>query len=294
MSIFITIVLVIAGVMAGLQAWRWSDNRHAAKVWADLERLEQHPASTFDPSIVEDLPEPARRYFLYTIKAGTSIRKVTEILMSGEIGLGTQDKPSYLPMQAKQILAPPHGLVWNLNAGRGLMRISGSDGFDGETSWVRFWLMKTIPIVRVGGSTNHARAALGRVVAEAVSWTPAALLPDHAVSWEAVSADVARATVNYKGMAQTVDVTVADDGRPTMVVIPRWSDANPEKTYRLQPFGGFLSEFRDFDGYRLPTHVEGGDFIGTEAYFPFYKAQVDHLRFVACRKLRRGPSYTQA
>jgi hypothetical protein len=160
------------------------------------------------------------------------------------------------------------------------MRISGSDGFDGETSWVRFWLMSTIPIVRAGGSTDHARAAFGRVVAEAVFWAPAALLPGDAVSWAAVSADVARATVNHRGIVQTVDVTVAEDGRPTMVVIPRWSDANPEKTYQLQPFGGVLSEFRDFDGYKLPTHVEGGNFIGTEAYFPFYKAQVDDLCFV--------------
>jgi hypothetical protein len=279
MNILVAVALVLVSVVAGLQAWRWSDSRRAAQVWARLERLGQGQPSTFDPSSVEDLPEPARRYFLYTIKAGTPIRHVTEIFMSGEIGLGTQDKPNYWPMQAKQILAPPHGLVWNVNAGRGLMRILGSDGFDGETSWVRFWLMKTIPIVRVGGSTDHARAAFGRVVAEAVFWAPAALLPGDAVSWEAVSADVARATVNYREMVQTVDVAVADDGRPTMVIIPRWSNANPEKTYELQPFGGYLSEFRNFGGYRLPTYVEGGNFIGTEAYFPFYKAQVDDLRF---------------
>jgi hypothetical protein len=183
-------------------------------------------------------------------------------------------------MRAEQILAPPHGLVWELHAGKGLMHLSGSDGFDGETSWVRFWFMKSIPIVRVGGSNDHARAAFGRVVAEAVFWAPAALLPRDGVSWEAVSADVARATVAYNDMMQTVDVTVAEDGRPEMVVIPRWTDANPEKSYRLQPFGGFLSEFREFDGYKLPTHVEGGNFIGTEAYFPFYKAQVGSIRFL--------------
>jgi hypothetical protein len=30
----------------------------------------------------------------------------------------------------------------------------------------------------------------------------------------------------------------------------------------------------------LPTRVEGGNFIGTEDYFAFYKAQVDDLRFI--------------
>ena len=88
-------------------------------------------------------------------------------------------------------------------------------------------------------------------------------------------------------MTQTVDVTVDNDGRPTMVVIPRWSDANADKTYRLQPFGGYLSEFRDFDGYILPTRVEGGNFIGTEEYFPFYQANVESIRFVDRKQGRR-------
>jgi hypothetical protein len=183
-------------------------------------------------------------------------------------------------MRAEQILAPPHGLVWKLDAGRGFKRIAGSDGFDGETSWVRFWLLSAFPVVRAGGTADHARAAFGRVVAEAVFWAPAALLPDNDVTWEAIAADTARATVTRNGMTQTVDVTVASDGQPTTVVIPRWSDANPERTYQLQPFGGYLSEFRDFEGYRLPTRVEGGNFIGTEEYFPFYKARVEGLHFV--------------
>lgn len=111
-------------------------------------------------------------------------------------------------------------------------------------------------------------------------WAPAARLPNDHVTWEAVDADTARATVAFNEISQTVDVTVADNGRPTMVVIPRWSDANAERTYRLQPFGGYLSEFRDFDGYRLPTRVEGGNFIGTDEYFPFYKVTVESIRFV--------------
>ena len=285
MDILFIVLLFLLGLLAGLQAWRRSDKRQAAQGWANLERLGQGATSTFDPSSLQDLPEPARRYFLYTIEAGAPISTVTEISMSGEIGLGNKSTPNYLPMQARQVLAPPHGLVWNVEAGRGVMRFSGSDGFVSGTSWVRFWLLNTIPIVRAGGSPDHARAAFGRVIAEAVFWAPAALLPGNAVSWASVGADVARATVRYKEFSQTVDVTVAEDGRPTMVVIPRWSDANPEKTYQLQPFGGFLSEFLNFDGYRLPTRVEGGNFIGTEAYFPFYKARVDCLRFKRAHKV---------
>ena len=160
------------------------------------------------------------------------------------------------------------------------MRIFGSDGFEGSKSWVRFWLLNLIPVVRAGGGPDHARSAFGRLVAESVFFTPAALLPRNGVMWQPVSRDVARATVNLRGMDQTVDISVDEDGRPRTVVIPRWSNANPEKEYRLQHFGGTLSEFRRFDGYTLPARIEGGNFIGTPDYFPFYKARIESIRFL--------------
>jgi hypothetical protein len=49
---------------------------------------------------------------------------------------------------------------------------------------------------------------------------------------------------------------------------------------RVQPFDGFLSEFRAFQGFMLPTRVEAGNFFGTRDYFPFYKARVRAIRFL--------------
>jgi hypothetical protein len=40
-------------------------------------------------------------------------------------------------------------------------------------------------------------------------------------------------------------------------------------TRREQPFGGYLSDFREVNGYRLPMRVEGGNLIGTGDYLPF-------------------------
>ena len=273
------VVLLLAWLV--LQALRVSDQRQANRVWNDLAGTAAAGSTVFDPAMVQDLPDAARRFFLFTIRPGARLHHVTEIRMGGEIGLGDQENPDYLPMRAEQIIALPHGLVWKLAAGKGLMRISGSDGFDGVRSWVRFWLLHSVPVVRAGGGSDHARSAFGRVVAEAVFFAPAALLPHDGVTWEAAGPDTARATVTFNGMTQTVDVTVADDGRPLTVIIPRWSNANADKVYRLQPFGGTVAGFREFDGYVLPTHIEGGNFIGTEQYFPFYKADIEAIRFVS-------------
>lgn len=200
--------------------------------------------------------------------------------MSGEIGLGGREDPKYMPMRGQQIIAPPRGLIWKLDAGSSLIRIAGSDGFDGAWSWTRFWLLSAIPVVRAGNGRDHLRSAFGRVVAEVAFFAPAALMPNSDVAWEAVSSDTARATVTYRGMTQSVDVSVDEDGRPHTVVVPRWGNANPDKTYRIQPFGGTLSDFRQFDGYTLPTRIEGGNLIGTAEYFPFYRARVEDMRLL--------------
>jgi hypothetical protein len=80
-------------------------------------------------------------------------------------------------------------------------------------------------------------------------------------------------------LEQSVDLTVDPDGRPLHVSFLRWTSANPEKVYRLQPFGGYVSEFRAFDGFTLPTHLEAGNMFGTDDYFPFFIADVTGISF---------------
>lgn len=265
-------LLIGAALLAG---WRALDRKSDRDTWNSLVELAGPARGHFDPASIASLPEPAQRYFRYTIRPGAALQGVVEIEMRGKMGLGTKDEPNYRAMTAKQVLAPPYGLVWKLEAGP----VSGSDGAMPNYSWTRFWLFGVLPIVRVSGSEDHRRSAFGRVVAEGAFWAPARLLPGDTVRWESLDNDSARAIVTFAGLEQAVDITVADDGRPTRVVIQRWSNENPQKVFREQPFGGDLSDFRDFGDYRLPTKVEGGNHIGTDDYFPFFKANVAAIRF---------------
>jgi hypothetical protein len=282
--ILAALLVLLVGVVLALLIWRAADGRAASRartLLAAAGSFGRTLPERFDPSLVAHLPEPARRYFEYTILPGTPLATVAEITMTGEIGLGSEEDPRYLPMRAEQILAPPRGFFWEVSAGGGLMRMSGSDGLEGGRSWTRFWLLGLAPVVRSGGNEDHWKSAFGRVVADGVFWVPAALLPQNGVSWERVDDDTARATVTHRGMIQTVDVRVDSEGRPVVVSFPRWTDANPDGVFRVQPFGGELSEFREFEGYRLPTRAEAGNFFGTDDYFPFFKARVSEIRFPA-------------
>lgn len=220
---------IITTFAAGLIVLRYSDARADRREWARLASTQPEAPLRFSPQMVAHLPEPARRYFAFTILPDTPILSVAEIDMTGLFSLGTKEAPRYQNMKARQILALPHGFVWAMRTRSGLP-LSGSD----TASWTRFRILGLIPVARLGGTPDHSRSAFGRYVAEAVFWTPGALLPRQGVQWEAVGSDTARVTVIHGAMAQSIDVRIDDDGRPTQVQFQRWSNANPLKTFRLQ------------------------------------------------------------
>ncbi|WP_206419936.1 DUF6544 family protein [Minwuia thermotolerans] len=273
-------ILVLTAVIGGLAGMSVRDRRQDA----DLRRALLHDRAsaapgTFDPAILDGLPEPARRFFRFAIAEGAPLWRVAEIEMDGELALGEPGRAKPMRMRARQTLAAPAGFLWEVRARRGLMRLSGSDAFGFGRSWSRFRLFGFLAVARAGGTDDHARSAFGRMIAEALFWTPAALLPGPGTCWEAAGPDTARVTVGHGELTQAVDVTVDAEGRPTDVLFQRWSDANPGRAFRLQPFGGKLADFRDFGGFRLPTSVEAGNFYGTPDYFPFFRARVTGVRF---------------
>lgn len=274
-----TAILVLAALLlvalALLACWRYLDHRADKAEMARLLATQPHGPEQFTASMVADLPEPARRYFSFTIAERTPLITVARIKMRGKFSLGNRQAPNYMHMQASQVLAAPHGFVWKMSGGSGAMRMSGSD----SQSWTRFWLAGLAPVARLGGTLDHARSAFGRYAAEAAFWTPAALLPETGVRWEAINEESARYTMCHGDMQQTVDITVDAEGRPIRVEFQRWSNANPQAVHRLQPFGGFLSQFREIQGFHVPTHVEAGNFFGTEDYFPFFIIDVTELSF---------------
>lgn len=273
--ILVPVVVGLAVTALLLRAYDWYSDRSQ---WRYLVSKQPPDPRHFDPAMIEGLPEPARRYFLFAITPGTPLFTVARIDMEGEFSLGSKEAPNYRSMKAKQILAAPYGFVWQVCL-PGRVPLSGSDAGSTAFSWTRFRMFGFVPVARIGDNGDHLRSAYGRCIAEALFWTPAALLPGPGVKWQAVDADTARVTVRTGNLSQSVDIRVNAQGGPTEVFFMRWTNANAQKAYRLQPFGGAMSDFREVQGYRLPFRIEGGNLYGTEAYFPFFIANVTEIRF---------------
>jgi len=272
-------MLLLAGIALGL----WAHSRDQAQmrtVWAALEAARETDPPRYDPAMVADLPEVAQRYFARAIEPGTPLHRVVRLEMEGSFIMNGNP----MPMAARQILAPPaQGFVWQAEVGQGLMRFAGSDGYHAPAigaveSWTKFWLRGVIPLARIGGTNDHARAAATRVMLEAV-WSPASLLPQFGAEWVQTGPDSAEVRFAQVQGIEPMQITLDATGNLTEVQALRWTDANPEKAYRLQPFGGRMLEMGRFSGFLIPVRVELGNMYGTPDYAPFFLATITLAEF---------------
>ncbi|MCP5345214.1 MAG: hypothetical protein H7A05_11390 [Pseudomonadales bacterium] len=261
-----------------LLRWRWHMLRARTQAReCDLARGGEQSLRCFDPLMTADLPEPVQRFFAYCLSPGASLHSRAVLKMQGDFRF--QKNTPWLPLQATQTLAAPTGMVWSARIGAGWQTMCGSDGVFAESSWTQFSWRDQLPLVHVHDNPDHYRSAVGRMLAEAVFWTPGALLTRLPVRWLALDGNTIQATLQHGSVEVCARIVLGADGQALSLQFERWSDANDEREYRLQPFGGMLSHYRDFQGIRIPTQVEAGNFFGTDDYFPFYRVQIQSLQW---------------
>lgn len=265
---------MVAAAGAAAVSLRLSDLRADRQGMAGLLAQAGPPAGVFDPAMLESLPEPARRYLARAIAPGTPLARAVTLEMAGDFVLNGKT----LPMTAHQVLAPPAGFVWQARIGQGASAFAGSDGLVAGQSWTRFRLAGLVPLVRVGGNADHLRSAGTRAMMEAV-WCPAMLLPQAGAVWRQTGPDQAEVAFPSHPDIAPVQLTIGPDGLITAIAAMRWSDANADKRYRLQPFGGPVLESGTFGGFTIPVQMEMGNLWGTPDYAPFFRAKVTAARF---------------
>lgn len=268
--------LVVAGgaVITGLFV-NDRDATAAEASWRKLQSSEAASLKKFDSGMVHELPEIARRYFAASIAPGTPLHTIVQLDMSGTFTMN--DRP--FEMKADQILAPPRGFVWRARMTSGAMQFAGSDAYEADgMSWTKFWLASMVPLARIGGSEDHARSAAARMVMETI-WAPATLLPQNGAVWRQIGSNEAEISFPDVPNVEPVIFRLDEQGRVREAQTMRWTDANPEKIYRLQPFGGRMLDYQTFQGFTIPSEVEIGNMFGTPAYVPFFHARLTSAKF---------------
>lgn len=129
--------------------------------WTRLSAPTEAPA-LFDPSMVEGLPEPARRYLTHAIAAGTPLRQSVQVSMLGQIKLRR-----WRPFTAVQVITAGRGYIWAARTRLPGMPVVGYDRLSAGTAEMRWRILDLVPVVTARGP-DTARSAAGRLAFEIV------------------------------------------------------------------------------------------------------------------------------
>lgn len=270
--------LLLVGV--GILFWHYRAARSDAdRGWAAIAAHVEVTNRRFSADQVAGLPETARRYFQHAITPGTPLKKTVELAMKGTFRLGDKSDLQPYEMEARQILAPPDQFVWIPTMRRGIVQVSGSDALVSGEAWTRFWLGGLVPVADSRTSPDLVRSAQFRSAIEGI-WAPAALLPRSGIVWTQPSANVARVTIETTFEPIVLDLTLSADGAVREVAGMRWSNANIDKVFRAQPFGGIIHQEDTFEGYTIPSEVWVGNHFGTDEFFPFFEAEIVRAHYL--------------
>lgn len=265
------VALILAGTLGHI---RYRNNMASANdAWGTISDRAGPAEMVFDPKAIADQPEIVQRYLTHAIAPGTPLRPTVILTMDGTFRLGTNDDPREFDMHARQILTAPGEFVWVARMDGGGMKISGTDGLEGGHGWTRFWAFGVKSLVNVAATEAVDRSALARPAVESI-WAPAALHPALGARWQPIGPNRADVTLGEGAREVTITLTLDANGAVKNVVTQRWSNENPEGTYRMQPFGGDVLEEHRFSGFTIPSKVSVGNNYGTPEFFAFFEATI--------------------
>lgn len=280
-ALAISLPALLGTAAIGGAAYRWSAARDEEKVRRAIISAAPAPTGVFDERLIAGLPEVVQRYFRHAIAPRTPLVSTVELQMRGTFLLGdTAATARSFKMTAEQTLAPTRSsFLWQPRMRRGGMAITGSDGLHAGIAWTRFWVAGLVPVANeLSAEPDLVRSAAFRAAAEAI-WVPSALLPQAGAVWREVGPNQAEVTLPTIAGPITNRLSFDQNGGVREMVGQRWSNANPEKRFQLQPFGGTVKAEHRFGGFTVPSRVSIGNHYGTPDYLPFFQAEITSARY---------------
>jgi hypothetical protein len=203
---------------------------------------------SLQPANVVGLPAPVERYRQLAVGVRAPVHTL-RLQHGGTFRMSPTAKNSSI-RGTQLFTADPPGFVWT-----GRVRMLPGVWIDardmsvaGEGS-MRVLLDDVVPVVDARGSQIDQGSSL-RLLAEMV-WYPTSLFDGRSVTWSAIDADHARATLRTGDHAVSGIFEFGSDGMPVQMTAERFTDKG-----ELRPWGGVYRDWRTVSGMRVPFEAE--------------------------------------
>jgi hypothetical protein len=247
------LALLFAGVVAvaGVVGTR----RFARLIRADVESLlagaTPPPGGVVTEELLEELPEPARRFLRYAGVIGRPLVGTVRLTQTGQIQVAAGQP--WFPLRAEQHFSvQPPGFVWQaVVPAETLPLLRAKDTFLDGSGRMLITAAGLVPIVDSTGPELDQGEML-RFLSE-MMWFPTAFLGAN-VSFESRDDDSTRVSLTHGGRTATGTIFVDADGKVTKFEADRYHPGDSGKP-SLQRWSTPVDEYGEFNGLRIPVRV---------------------------------------
>jgi hypothetical protein len=214
----------------------------------EVRALIAAPASGTPLTGGADLPAPVARYQQLAVGDRAPVHTL-QLRHGGTFRMSPTAKPS--PIRGTQAFsADPPGFLWlgTIRMAPGVW-IHARDRLVHESGSMLVLLDNTVRIANAGGPQLDQGAAL-RLLAEMV-WFPTALFDARRVTWTAIDAEHALATLRLGQLSVSATFEFGLDGLPTGMTAQRFMDQGGLRSWR-----GDYRDWRTVSGLRVPFEAD--------------------------------------
>jgi hypothetical protein len=224
------------------------ERRMAREIDALLADARPPNTRTIADRDLERVPVPVQRWLRYSKVVGTTLPTTVRLRQNGEFQM---EGRGWMPFSAEQYFTiNPPGFFWKATFRMmPLVSVAGRDQYRAGQGSIEMRVLSLMPVAKTsGGGLNQG--ALLRFLGE-VQWFPAAALADY-ITWEAVDAHTARATMTYGGVTASMMFRFDAEGRLIESTAIRYNDSRR----RNESWINRNDSDQAFNGIRVPASGE--------------------------------------
>lgn len=224
------------------------ERRMAREIDALLADARPPNTRTIAEGDLERLPVPVQRWLRYSKVVGTTLPTTVRLRQNGAFQM---EGRGWMPFSAEQYFTiNPPGFFWKATFRMmPLVSVAGRDQYRAGQGSIEMRVLSLMPVAKTsGGGLNQG--ALLRFLGE-VQWFPAAALADY-ITWEAVDAHTARATMTYGRVTASMMFRFDAEGRLIESTAIRYNDSRR----RNESWINRNDSDQAFNGIRVPASGE--------------------------------------
>ena len=224
--------------------------------------------------IMKELPEPVTKYFSHVLPNNQTRIKKVHLKHSGYFKTTVNGK--WIKIRGEQFFSTEQPeFRW---IGKTFM-FKAVDQYINAKGSLKVKLFSIFPVVNERGA-HVDQAELLRWLGESV-WFPSNLLPSEHLKWLPINSKSAKLTYSYNGLEIYYIVYFNEKGEIFKLETERYMEKE-----RLEKWTGKVSEYKGFDGMKIPSHIEAiwkldsGDF----KYADFYVDTIEY-EYLSCPEI---------